>query len=759
MRRPKLIGCVGIAVAMLLSSCSSGTGKTTSSTTAESTAPPTTVAPATTTSTTTTTTTTLPPGLQPQVLTYGAADNEMWTQDASVTTTVRAEITDFEYQGMTDLEMDPDTEVTVALEGQQRMLFLGMRPEEYEAILDIQFDGGTVTAKSGPGTYSQDLTAQDLAADTFVVPPIVMTRAGDVATGTAGAPGAYRVDGGIRSILTNLGPVLSTQPVDEGDSWPITGTDSLLGHLTGQAHIADEVEVGDEYGFAINFEANADDLPAQATLEEMSEIEPYGSSSWATVVNTVGRDAVVSFDIIKMSINGSMTLLPGSGVPHDTDIRSHLVFTMTIEDPNGRMVVDYYIDNESAFELTEDEQANSFEAASVLDQYRADPFTEADSALNPLLAFPIDAPDDDVIDSVMATLMTTPESVASGWSAIGVLGDNDDDRVDVISLANDGPARGYPNLAGELVNYWTGEDGRKVSVDGKTAYRTTIDDREWLVWNSDTATFIIVGKRSRAQDVLSQIIDSQQPYLWQAGDCVTSDSIEDMPYAPFGVLGLTHCANEHGFEVIHSELLPDGPSEPYPDDLGDRLRQTCGAEFYQRFGVYPLEASFDMISYVPDPDEWQRGSRYFACVVYQEDGEGLVTTRGRFTKATSEDLVEIEPSTCLIGSTPVPCADPHSSEVLSVGTYEAADNAPAPDFEAVWDDLDGVCATALDAYGHTEGELDVDSGFLSDMPYGWENGVRSYYCIGYAVDGDGRETDITGSLRSAWKVAPEQTHA
>ena len=69
-------------------------------------------------------------------------------------------------------------------------------------------------------------------------------------------------------------------------------------------------------------------------------------------------------------------------------------------------------------------------------------------------------------------------------------------------------------------------------------------------------------------------------------------------------------------------------------------------------------------------------------------------TQERFEGTGPDHLVDIGPSTCLNGSTPVPCTDPHQSEVLSVGEYDAPAGAPYPDFASVLDELAPVCDAA-----------------------------------------------------------------
>ncbi|MCP3995139.1 MAG: hypothetical protein GY722_08750, partial [bacterium] len=367
-------------------------------------------------------------------------------------------------------------------------------------------------------------------------------------------------------------------------------------------------------------------------------------------------------------------------------------------------------------------------------------------------------PDPDAWDSVLEALFATPADVAGGFSAVAVT-DDYETWVDVFVLTNGGSMRGFPTLANELIYLWTGREGHSVAVGDSTAYRATIDDREWLVWNSDTHTFILIGPRAASVSVLESIIAGQSPYMWQQGDCLEfRDFNDELPFSPFGDYGLRHCSHGHEYEVLYSEQLTEGPDEPYPDDIGKQANRACGQRFLDQVGVYPLDSNVGLVSYLPTADEWERGARYVACVIYLEDAAGPLTLDSRFDTSTADTNVTRAEGDCLAGMFKVPCTDPHNAEVTAVGEYDAPQDAEYPDFADVFDDLDGICEVALDEYEPTDGDAEVQSFALSDMALAWDAGVRRYYCVGATLD-DGWPIDTIGSLEGDWEIAPEQFDA
>ncbi len=746
-----------LAAAVVIAGCTAGSSNSTQ-------APDTTAAATTTTTTTsTTTTTTLPPGLQPQALEFNLEPGALWNHATSIHMVVDMDIVDLEAEGVTvaDLGDEAQTVMTTDMSGTQRTLILEMADGDYEVITSDRYDEGSVTVATGSVETKETMASEDLAAITGASSPLTVDGLGRPVTAISGAPGAYRIEDNIHAILSQLGPVLDEEPVDVGDSWSFTGTDALLGEAQGEATISDEIEYGDDdWAFVIEFEASHPDLPITMDFADLDSIGALGDQTMlVALTGMIPPGGEVNLDYNSSVTSGTVTLAPSLGIPIDMTVDFDQELTIEMSDPEFSMTIDVRLSGTLTKTFEDAAAATSFEIASVLSQFEADPFSLADAALAPLFGYFIDDPDWGVFDSVMEVLETTPTYVAAGMSAIG-FSENLETWVDVFALTNAGGLRGYPELANELIWFWTEKNGREVTVAGTTAYRATVNGTEWLVWNSDTHTFVIIGPRSASASALEVLIEAQSPYLWQQGDCLEfRDYEDDVPFSPFGTLGLRHCSHGHEFEVLYSEILPDGPNEPFPDDIGERASRACGERFHDYVGVFPLESNIGLVQYRPDENEWNRGARYVACVIYLEDGDGPQTLETRFDVSAADTSVTFAVGDCLANTVPVPCSEPHDAEVTAVNQYDAPLDAEYPDFAEVWEDMDEVCSTALDDYGVTEGEYEIESGALSDMSLGWDAGIRRYLCVAGATADDGWPIDVVGSLLDEWEMAPNQFDA
>lgn len=641
--------------------------------------------------------------------------------------------------------------VTTQLLGEQETLFLPTGEEDsLEAVFDMQLDEGTITSKEELREVTETLTDDDLAT-MGTSAPVVLTENGEASAAAGGAPAPFRADEDPRLVMESFGPPFPDYEVDVGDTWPFESAEPTVGTFAGTATIVDEIEIGDDYAFVIEFSAGYTDLPATIPLEEMQTA--FDAS--LLDVFTADPDVEIAVELLATTVEGTLTFIPSSGIPAELEVRTHDEVAVTATEAEGTATANLTVDSTSKYTHEQTDEAARFEISMILDQFEADPFVLADQALAPFGQYLWDDPDPEVLDSAFEVLGTTPEEVAPGFSLIR-LSEDGTEWVDVVVLTNDGDYRGFPGLANELIYFWTERDGKSVTVNGTTAYRTTVDGREWLVWNNDTHTFIAIGPRSLAQDIMSLAIDAQYPYLWQQGDCLAFRDPDALPYSPFGELGLIHCGRSHEYEVLYSELLPEGPDDPYPDDIADRLRRGCGARFHDHVGAYPLESAFEVVTYLPDVDEWERGSRYTACVIYLEDADGKVPVFTRFDGAGSVNLLDIDVSTCLLTSFPVPCSDPHTFEVLSIETYDAPPDAEYPDIGLLYDEVAEVCDAELEAFGASEGEFDLVAFALTDMPLGWDSGVRDFLCAAYAIDEDDYPVDIVGELTGTWEAAPTQ---
>jgi hypothetical protein len=753
-RNPSVRLVCALAAIVAFGSCSSGEGtddatSTTSTTTAT-----------TTTATTTTTTTTLPPGLAAQELGYDLSGGRILTHGAEHEITI--EMRPGGSDGF-DLFGPDDTTTAMVIEGNHRTLFIEIPGEgESEIVQDFTAREGSVTFTVESSEFKQTFSRDELENfDDVALMPVVIHASGSLGDGLGGAPGYHRATGRQGDLLGLLGPLFGDQEVDEGDSWSVEIADAVLGPLSYSAEITEEKELEDGvYVFVVDYTSELADPPVEVDFNE--GLAAIGGAD-ANVFSDLGLDtdlfegALVFTDA---TVTGTAWFDPLAGVVTRLDVTTVVDVELTLafeeESASGGMTMTTV----SALELTGvDDSVASFERAAVLDRFEADPYLLAEESLAPVFWLDWEMPDAETVDAIFEHLDLVG-GVAAGYTYLRLVAP-DDTAVDVVVMTNGGNLRGNPGLAELIAEVLTGRSPNRVTVAGTDAYRITLDGTEWLLWNSDTHTYIVIGKRAMATLVMTDFINGPAPYLWQTGDCLDfGDFYDETPHSPFGRYGLEHCSHPHTYEVLHSEILEDGPDSDYPDDLGEHVAQRCGARFYEHTGTFPLESSLSMVQYLPDPDEWDRGARYIACVIYLQDEDGRVRVESRLEGAGKEHPIDLEPGVCLLAGIPVPCADPHGYEVMSVHTYEAGADAEYPDLEEAFDAMEDVCEADFEQFGATEGdELEVTSGVITDLPHGWSAGVRTYYCVAYAVDADDWLVEITGELTGEWEEAPLQTSA
>lgn len=107
------------------------------------------------------------------------------------------------------------------------------------------------------------------------------------------------------------------------------------------------------------------------------------------------------------------------------------------------------------------------------------------------------------------------------------------------------------------------------------------------------------------------------------GQCL--EEVADEDAQPFTV-AVVNCADPHTFEV-YAELTygsdtPSGRGAPYPGDLAvaNRAETQCAGEFEAFMGL-PWEASdFEIRTWWPMQQGWDRGDRSILCAVYRVTG-------------------------------------------------------------------------------------------------------------------------------------------
>lgn len=248
-------------------------------------------------------------------------------------------------------------------------------------------------------------------------------------------------------------------------------------------------------------------------------------------------------------------------------------------------------------------------------------------------------------------------------------------------------------------------------------------------------------------------------YRWALGDCVDlgAEGTFDLPYAPYGRELLASCDAPHTHEVFFSATVPEGPNDPYPADLDDRLWAECFAAFADLMGFPSVESTLQLVLYLPDEDEWTAGERYHGCVLYQPGTQLLYRPLvGLATSNTEDYRWEVAAGTCyaevdltlLALSDAVPCDDLHALEMIGQadltppgGVYPGVEAAAELGGEACGALLVEYAAQPLD-------DLPVLTfAFPTLLTEGeWDAGARTVKCFAFAGSAEQGVLSSVGSL-------------
>jgi hypothetical protein len=745
MRRRALTAGV-FALATIVAACSGGGATETSTSTS-------------TTSAATTTTTTLPPGLEPQDISYGFSAGNLAKYDYTETATVFVEAAP-----LSDEILAEDVFLTVTLSGEIRQLSLaGPSDSTYELIGDLQPREGTVAADFGGFTFSQDLEEWEVEDLVYIFPPHVFDLLGMPTGEAGGAPGFFRTTPSPFDVFLMPGPPLSGEEIDVGDTWTTNLSYSALGSITYRAEIVDEVATDDGYAFSVEYTVEAPVLPIELTLDDAFAITGSAATEedLASLFPTTSDDAEMSVELTAWDTSGTFLFEPDGGQILEATMDFSVDETVKWTTEEAVDSLEMTIGASFEIELAEAGEASSVERDAMLALFKTDPYELAYAQLYGLWAFDLAYPADEDIEAFFTLIEETRADVFAGFAFadVGLLDDDSDDSALVVAVTTGGDPRGTPTMAEDLAHYWLGYWPERLYVGDTPVFRFTIDGRQWLIWSDQTHLFLASGRDDIARAVMEALIARGEPYLWQTGDCVNFQDgyANASPYAPFGTYGLYHCLDQHTREVIHSEVLPDGPDAPFPDDdLLIYTWETCSRVFYEYVGAHDMETTIDLGMYLPDEDEWARGDRYVACLIEEQDADGTVTVEGRLQGRGEETAVEYRTGTCMMGSFPVPCDDPHDGEIVGILEYPGESDDPLPDPDVISDHQDDACAQALEDYEAEEGDFDIEVWPMSSLLGEWQFGIREYYCVAYATDEDGWLIDVVGSFTDEWEEAPEQ---
>jgi hypothetical protein len=239
-------------------------------------------------------------------------------------------------------------------------------------------------------------------------------------------------------------------------------------------------------------------------------------------------------------------------------------------------------------------------------------------------------------------------------------------------------------------------------------------------------------------------------YRWQVGDCVVIDKPEDLPYEPYGPV--VDCSEPHVYEVFFTGTWAEDDEAPFPEDLGDRIREVCAEGFVEFTGLHLSESVLDVVFYLPDREEWASGLRYQACVAFDPRAGGEIpltegTLRGEAARLDRERGECLERST--IRSSVVGCGSAHRGEAIGAFVHPGGPDDPYPGFEELAAAANAGCAALLESYvaEPRSGSLVLPVAFGSALAaVEWGAGLRSVPCVAVVFDAARTPLPVVGSI-------------
>ena len=708
-------------------------------------------------------TTAVPAALEPQALSFGFAPGDLVTYEGSLET--RLSWSGGSLSAVFEDASGVEGKVIAEWTGRQRLLVLAAG-DSLELVEDFTAEEGSFIIEDDGAPTITEFTRDELLDFKPPTPPILIDQEGRFRPEPgSGAPRALIVSVGPLAAAAVIGPPFSSNPVDVGDSWTAEFEDPLLGTVVIDVEIVSEEETADgTLVFVIDFSGRSDDLPRDLDLVEALDLTgaPRDSPGLASLLPP---DAAGLATVRSVDLSGTMQFDPVRGIALEFESREGFAMDLSFE--AGEEVVAFSLESGAtrSFALTGYARAAPFAVESVLDRFEVDPFTLASATFAGLTDYELIDVTGDEVDSVFARFFDArlPQDLFAGSTIVNLV-DGDGESAIALAVTTGGVFRGDPIVAREVAAFVSGSTPREVSIGESTVYRVTIDGAEWLMYSNQTHLFVTIGPRGLSQRIMADFVESVTPYLWQPGDCLdfTDDFDSAVPHAPFGIHGLRHCTVDHTYEVIYSEVLPEGSAARYPSDLEERSVSACGSAFHEFAGTTELKSALSLISYLPDEIEWEQGSRYFACAVYLTGPDGEIEVNARIDGRDPELMFTLEVGTCLFSLSPffslfpVECDDPHHGEVIAVFDVSEGPRDPMPDVDDLRALIAERCEAAFDDFNLGSGPGRVDVFGITDLFAAWEFGVRRYYCVAVAFGNGGFRLGITGTFAGEWEEAVER---
>lgn len=739
---------VTVALVLMVSACS-GTAAETTTTTA---APTTTI---TTTTTTSTTTTTETPGPPAELLAHAFTDD--LHLDYAVVMGIEM---DLETSGLFSLDGTGAEFASIGFdfEGRRRLLVLPAVGDGFEIVFDFVPESGSVSWTTGTTEFSLEMEREELIGFNSLGQPMVVDPAGAPADGRDGTPAAYLSGIDVFTLLALLGPPLSTDPVEVGDSWTSTIEDPLVGEMEITAEIAGEEDLEDGRVLVIEFTGTAGELPLGWDFSEVygQFSEEFRFAGFVELVDALARiGAGGTITISNGELSGTMRFEPDRGVVASIETTTAMGLSVSVTTEGLGSQVEMEMTVQEGLTLIKANKATWLQKDAILTLFEADPYDLAAQALGPITATWPRGPA--MTDQQYAGLFDPFDAIGWDWMggvSAGTFIDVEGNDVMAVAFTTTGEFRGVPDFTEGLLGQLSGRNPVGVPIgEGAVAYRATVGGDEWLMWNNETHLYLLVGRRDLATEMMGILAVASDPYIWQEGDCLDlrNGGIHVWPNAPYGKLGLVHCAAGHTHEVLSSEAPQSGPDEDHHDIVWIERPNACDAALASFSGLPDLETALDTLRYAPSEAEWNAGSRYGVCLVYLSGSSGLVPVQGSLGGRGPDHPITLEEGVCLNDTIPVPCFAWHTAEVFAVLEHEAEAGAGFPGDEEYGKAVGDACKAAFDEWEVTGGSGEVGPWWLSDAPVGWEDGERTYYCVASVHHSEhGYPLHVVGSFTGEW---------
>lgn len=631
-----------------------------------------------------------------------------------------------------------DFAIDVTVDGEATVLLVDGPTNGWEVIVTRTVESAVANDEPLPRDLLRSLGGIE-------TPPVVVAADGsiDPTKERMGAPSAFGRHHAVMP-LPVLGPELPEGPLEVGDTWsfPYEAT-------TVEAELVAFEE--SDLGPVVVIEVRADLAAVQVDPAARSWPGAEGVLSFLDLSPGLARaGAAVMYE--PSTAVGTYRLLTDDGtlVASETEWSVVQVVELTATDGTAVAVTELTVSTER--ELVARDVVSGAQARRILADFHLDGFDDADT----IFEFP--SYDVEELDAETTSLLTSliagvSQELFAGYGSGHLIGAGTEAGVLVVTL---GPfVAGEPDFAEVIVEFALGVPRQVSTVAGHDVVAFEWEGEPVVAWSNNTHLVFVAGTLAEAEPVLADLIaEVGYGYRWPVGDCLELSL--QLPFAPFGAVFAVHCLAGHTHEVIGSWALPEGPDDPFPTDLGDRVSTLCGQAFFDHFGRLPSESTLGLITYLPDEIEWAEGDRYAACLAHEVDESGDHPVSVRLSTEPGAYAFDPEVGDCLVAFSDVgPCDSRHVWEVVGIAELDAAADAPYPGADAVAAEIDSVCEELRDAYGIVEGEGIVEvTGFID--PFEWSKGKRTAVCRAFVVLED-FIVDIRGSLQGGWTVVGDES--